>query len=59
MKTFFSGVAVVVLCCAGLRPGRQRNRENRRYCVGKQRGEALRHGPASGSGKLVKYAAGR
>ena len=36
MKMFFSGVAVVVLCCAGLRP-RQRNRENRRYCVGKQR----------------------
>jgi hypothetical protein len=26
MKTFFSGVAVVVLCCAGLRPGRQRAR---------------------------------
>jgi hypothetical protein len=23
---------VVVLCCAGLRPGRQRNRENRCYC---------------------------
>jgi hypothetical protein len=45
MKTFFSGVAVVVLCCAGLRPGRQRNRENRRYCLGKQRGGALSHGP--------------
>ena len=45
MKMFFSGVAVVVLCCAGLGPGRQRNRENRRCCVGKQRGEALRHGP--------------
>jgi hypothetical protein len=41
MKTFFSGVAVVVLCCAGLG------------------GEALRDGPASGSGKLVKSAAGR
>ena len=23
---------VVVLCCAGLRPGRQGNRENRCYC---------------------------